>query len=804
MKQSGKVQILEQPPLELDFDPQHFSLSDDGSRIVIAHRTPQADVWDLTERQLLSSYTAEKHEPAELWTAISPDGKHGLLTHPSGRVDVFETNTGKKVFAHEAPEPPVGPVAVSGDGQFAFLTDQRPAMMAYPLLGGQGGSVYYDRSKAKETDLVSSTSKIGYAGFRSVVPGPSQMSYYITYDLNDQMVMVYHSAAFGASDNYQQIPFEELSPKLRVVPGFTGGMAAEKSTFLAGRGLITQITFGKNEETGQLSAAWTQQFSRITEAEGVGLVDGECLVIVNPDGLVEFQAPEADIAEVHVILPTQKTADQVTVSRNGRVIARREPNNPRQVRIWHVKQIPLVGLTEFAREVRATLSEKNFVLLDQLYDEFLQSEATIPGGTYPRFASGLMEIIWRQRNQPDLVENWKNANPESVLCRALEAETLTNKAWNVRGSGYAAQVGRERILQFGQLMSQAAQILASIPSEKAPVHAYRSLAKVAQALSWDDEDISDLVDRILKTPYAADADFHDIVAVNRLARWGGSDGYSRDYALDMKERIGGVDGLRVFVGIAFRLQCFFKTSEFLERTKFTREEIATAVDNLEKFTSKTDPFLVNARLYSAWSVDETNTVGATFDRFREAGAPYLSKFWTSADSFERAYIWCRAMKEYGPYNEVRPMRSRRNSKTEPDPRFVDQGQYIKDQKTGLLWDKQGSLMNMTYYEGSRYADRLRSGGLQNWRLPTFDELREISLATTSLFNDIIPDNSVVEDPQVGPVYWVSMHAPAHSGDAYVLHWRTGGVLRQSSAKSFASVRCVHDPVTEAGPSTLKP
>ena len=59
-------------------------------------------------------------------------------------------------------------------------------------------------------------------------------------------------------------------------------------------------------------------------------------------------------------------------------------------------------------------------------------------------------------------------------------------------------------------------------------------------------------------------------------------------------------------------------------------------------------------------------------------------------------------------------------------RFVDNGDgTIKDNKTGLIWQKRNSQEKLTFKKAVAYCNSLSDNKLQPWRVPTANEIRTI-------------------------------------------------------------------------------
>ncbi|MGH7127793.1 MAG: redoxin domain-containing protein, partial [Planctomycetaceae bacterium] len=136
---------------------------------------------------------------------------------------------------------------------------------------------------------------------------------------------------------------------------------------------------------------------------------------------------------------------------------------------------------------------------------------------------------------------------------------------------------------------------------------------------------------------------------------------------------------------------------------------------------------------------------------------------------------------------------------DPTGRFLDHGAYVEDTQTGLLWQKDGDASGKrNFYEAAEYAEKLKLGGLTDWRVPTKEELAAIFPAVTPPFQD----TKYTPEPCCGGpherdtfAYWTSNLDPGVEDYAYVYQWYAdGGANNGFASKNYVYVRCVHDPV----------
>lgn len=128
-------------------------------------------------------------------------------------------------------------------------------------------------------------------------------------------------------------------------------------------------------------------------------------------------------------------------------------------------------------------------------------------------------------------------------------------------------------------------------------------------------------------------------------------------------------------------------------------------------------------------------------------------------------------------------------------RFIDKGEYVKDTKTGLLWQKNGRQSGqLNFYQAQEYAKNLNLGGFKNWRVPTSDELESIFPALEKPFvNTPYTDKKCCEGPYEWRGYWTSEMDYDLEDYAYIYEWHgDGGKNNCYASRNYDYVRCVHD------------
>lgn len=118
-------------------------------------------------------------------------------------------------------------------------------------------------------------------------------------------------------------------------------------------------------------------------------------------------------------------------------------------------------------------------------------------------------------------------------------------------------------------------------------------------------------------------------------------------------------------------------------------------------------------------------------------------------------------------NIIKPGKKTKEPKGE---RFIEEDGFIKDTKTRLMWDKNGSQERLTYAKAEEFVVELNREEWNDWRIPTREELKSILDLTK-------------HDPAIDPIfkcesagYWSSTPYAGDSSGAWVVLFYNGLVL----------------------------
>ncbi len=122
---------------------------------------------------------------------------------------------------------------------------------------------------------------------------------------------------------------------------------------------------------------------------------------------------------------------------------------------------------------------------------------------------------------------------------------------------------------------------------------------------------------------------------------------------------------------------------------------------------------------------------------------------------------------------------------------------------GLMWEKESQ--KMTWYDAMEYAQNLRLGGYDDWRVPIIEELEETVEALGDIpivhhntdYKKIFNQNKNNNDYQYSykekgfssDYYWSSTMDYNYSGNAWFVDFSDGGVRDSNKTNSYV-VRCV--------------
>jgi len=119
----------------------------------------------------------------------------------------------------------------------------------------------------------------------------------------------------------------------------------------------------------------------------------------------------------------------------------------------------------------------------------------------------------------------------------------------------------------------------------------------------------------------------------------------------------------------------------------------------------------------------------------------------------------------------------------PSPRFIDNGNTVTDNLTGLMWTKDANLPNgtKTWQQALDYCNNLTVAGYTDWRLPNRKELH--SLIDFSLYNPVLPSGHPFTNVQAA-YYWSSTTYANNPDCAWIVGMWSGTM--DNDSKSYYS------------------
>jgi hypothetical protein len=201
---------------------------------------------------------------------------------------------------------------------------------------------------------------------------------------------------------------------------------------------------------------------------------------------------------------------------------------------------------------------EGFSELEALHARYRTSRSRTPSGLWHLtvFHGGLSSVFDVERKDLQFwivaertAQKWVAAFPNSSAARLTYANMLMNRAWSIRGTGYAHTVRPQDWKPFFEHLQQARTYLekhkavASIDPRW-----YEMMAEIGAAQNWPDGEFSRLVSEGLQREpyfyqlYFAAIDFH-------VPKWGGSAEAVENFARDALQRTKAAEGFGVYARI---------------------------------------------------------------------------------------------------------------------------------------------------------------------------------------------------------------------------------------------------------------
>ena len=216
---------------------------------------------------------------------------------------------------------------------------------------------------------------------------------------------------------------------------------------------------------------------------------------------------------------------------------------------------------------------------------------------------------------------WQQAFPDSPVPRVAEAHRLIQKAWHVRGSGFADKVKPEAWPVFKELISKAGEVLDQSP--RTCPEWYEERLTVARALDATAAEQSKLFEEGWKA-FPGYLPLLNAMTISQLPRWGGQPGDALKFARQMEKTMG-AKGYALVMNEVWS----YERESILEERGFDsvlyRKGLIDLMDEHRGSLS-----LIHRILVIALSLkDEVLAKEA----FRRAGEKYHPTYWTNSDDY---------------------------------------------------------------------------------------------------------------------------------------------------------------------------
>ena len=205
-------------------------------------------------------------------------------------------------------------------------------------------------------------------------------------------------------------------------------------------------------------------------------------------------------------------------------------------------------MTAIADEARTLFQSRNFEKLDAFVKKLRDSKEQFANGSW-KFHCAYCGISLSEKSSVldwethlATLEQWTNAQPQSVTARVALADAFVSYAWRARGNGPASEVTEVgRLLFYGRL-TEASRVLVQTRSlkEKCP-YMWSVLFRTEQGISTD----KDIFDASFKRAVAAWPDYMPLYqgrAWYFLQRCNGEKGEWESDLAKSADEIGGDDG----------------------------------------------------------------------------------------------------------------------------------------------------------------------------------------------------------------------------------------------------------------------
>lgn len=511
------------------------AVSADSKRIAGVSGAKNLAVWETASGKVLLSVEASGGG-----LAISADGKFVVAGQR-----VFEVDTGKMLFTHEAPEGVIARSAISPDNKWVVFVTRAGVVHRYPLLGGKGGESALKDHDGSETQS-------------TIAPDASRVSIFAPDPYNS---LTYHLFQEGEAEPWAR-SMRAPSPRI-------AGLLATPDLMIVLEGKA--IKFFTQPAPGLDMVNFTATRSR-TAYSGVVSRDGRWMVTSDSQRILELRSLETP-AYARVLQFQGDELDwlvrRVALASANRVVLLGTSKG--QVRAYRLPEGPISNAQSAALTLNQLLREERYAELDMIISKAerdLKPFAWHPNRT-PLETLG--DLLSRNFGRPTLksdvntqLDKWIANRPDAKFPRLLRAERFIIAAWQHRGGGVAARVTPEGWEGFRENIAKARELAEPVAAEQKPIPiAYRTLATISMAENWDREERDEYIDRLIEeAPDCIEA--HASFMQGLMPRWGGAPEDCHDYATRVADKIGGADGDAMYARLAIEQRMYYPEEHFLQ------------------------------------------------------------------------------------------------------------------------------------------------------------------------------------------------------------------------------------------------
>jgi len=294
----------------------------------------------------------------------------------------------------------------------------------------------------------------------------------------------------------------------------------------------------------------------------------------------------------------------------------------------------------YEETIAGLLKQEKFAEIDCLADSLRASKARFSGGAFKlhKLYGGLgepmpghpTEVDWHAHF--DHLNRWVSENPRSIAARIALADSYVSYGWAARGNGYSDSVSDTGWKLFGERMDKAREVLEG--ATKLPTKDpewYVVMQRVGRGKDWDDAQLQKVFEDAA-AHYPEFEPYYRIRAVDKLPKWGGTDGEATRFAEQAADRMGGSAGDILYFQIATEIVCACVDPEF-HHMSWPRLQ-----KGFEALQAQYGESLFNWNVMALMAVEAQDPVIADA-AFKHVGESWDSDTWRTVEWFHQQREW---------------------------------------------------------------------------------------------------------------------------------------------------------------------